>query len=128
MRTAIALVIAALATACTEPDNREFIIRADSVVTPGAWSGGAPMKTYVYARVGPNSCWSFKEFRVESDTHLARVKIIGTHVDGPGVGCRAMPTSMNGTELVIQPYMLDPFELRILQPDGTTLSKTIRME
>ena len=127
MRIGWLLVLACLTTACTEPDGKEFVIRADSVITPGAWSGGAPMKAYVYARIGPSLCWHFKEFRIESDTHLARVTIIGLN-ESRGRTCADAPASMNGTELVIPPPMFDPFELRIMQPDGTTLSKTIRME
>ena len=122
-------IAAAVLAGCSAfgPDETEFIIKADSVTVPGAWPGGLAMTAKVYATVGPDLCWRFKEFRIARDTLGARVTILGAHADA-AKGCRQMVAVMDGTELTLAPPLRDPFELRIVQPDGTELKRTIRME
>jgi hypothetical protein len=126
MRIWTLLFAFALCTACTEPGG-EFLIKADSVVAPAAWSGGAPLTVKVYGRIGPNLCWQFKEFRVESDGHSAKVAIIGERPES-GRTCADAIAYMNGAELNIASPLFDPFRLHIVQPDFTVLSKVIRIE
>ena len=107
------------------PDTREFVIRIDSIKAPGAVSGGAAFDVKFYGFVGPNGCYSFKEFRVEKSSSSADITVLGERTTGL---CAQALVFLTGQPLTIQPPVSDPFTLRVRQPDGTILSSTIRAE
>ena len=107
------------------PDRREFVIAIDSISAPGAVSGGAPWQVLFYGPIGPNTCHSFKEFKVMRSASSADVTVIGQSVDGT---CGQMPQFLDGMALTIEPPVSDPFTLRVHQPNRSVLPTLVRAE
>jgi hypothetical protein len=124
---ALALAGACVLPACAVFDSgpREFVVQVDSVQAPGAVSGGAPFDIRFYGFVGPSGCYRFKAFRVEKTPSQADVMVLGEHEEGL---CTQALVFLDGEVLTIQPFVTDPFTLRVHQPDGTVLTRTIRAE
>ena len=128
MRAQLILVASAFTVGCsTAPDRTEFVIRVDSVQSPGAVSGGAPFTVKVFGYVGSNLCYRFKEFRVARTPGAADVTVVGWTPEGTD-NCYQLVAHLGGEPLVISPPVTDPFDLRIHQPDGAVLTRTIRAE
>lgn len=132
-RLAIALLIFAGAFAAAGcdflgPEVDEFVIQVDSVQAPGAVSGGAPFEVRFYGFVGPDGCYSFKDFRVSRTQNAADVTVIGQHHQRSGIACADALVFLDGRPLTIEPPVSDPFTLRVRQPNGTVLTVTVRAE
>lgn len=120
----IATLVAAAGCDLLAP-KPEFTIHIDSVRAPGAVSGGAAFEVLFFGPVGPNGCHRFKSFRTNRSSSDADVTVVGQRVTGT---CTQMPVYLSGEPLTIAPPVADPFTLRVHQPNGTVLTRTIRAE
>ena len=127
MRYFLLLCAVVVAGCVTEPDEREFVIKVDSVRAPGVVSGGAPFEVRFFGRVGTSGCYRFKESRLTQSDGAADVTLIGVGPDGRGRTCSDNIVGLD-LRLTISPPIADPFELRVHQPSDEILSKTIRAE
>src|SRR5262252_2032179 len=77
-RLIVVLVIAGVASACDflGPSRREFLIHVDSAVAPTTASPNASLQLLVFGPVGPNLCYSFKEFRITRGSGSADVSVV----------------------------------------------------
>lgn len=130
MRTLLLLaaILTASSTGCGVfgPDGKTVVAHADSIVGPATVSGNAAFTQQVYGWIGGNLCYYFKEFRTEKTSQAIDVTIMGA-IDDLHAICPTQPRPLNETLTVPAPVS-DPFIIRIHQPDGTILSKTIRVE
>ena len=127
MRLVLCLVavIAVASSSCAlfEKDE-EFVIHADSVSGASSVWFGSAFELVVHARVGPDACSCFKEFRGPRTSAGADISLIGKK--NRRGECATVPAEMHASFIVF-PYVGDPYVLRIHQPDGTVLSKTVRV-
>jgi hypothetical protein len=125
MKSIFLLLAGASITACaTEPEERQFVIKVDSVRAPAAVSGDAPFELEFFGRIG-GGCSSFKEYRLTKSSAAADITLIG--VDAIRT-CPDVVRTLNGMKVIISHPITDPFELRVHQPKGEILSKIIRAE
>jgi hypothetical protein len=105
----------------------EFVIKIDSVTGPVTVPAGAPFQQLFWGPVGSNGCFYFKEFRVTRSSTGADVSVIGEEHHGGG-DCATLIVYLRDEPLTLAPPVSNPFVLRVHQPDGTILTKTIQVQ
>lgn len=133
VRFALALALGALAytAACqniTSVRGQTFVIQVDSVSGPTAVSGGAKFSIYFWGTVGPNGCYSFKEFKTTRTSSALDVTLYGRNIDGAGYACPQSVTRLSGLPFEVTPPVSDPFIVTVHQADNSVLTRTIRAE
>jgi hypothetical protein len=121
-------IVAAASTGCGAfgPDGKTFVVHVESIDGPTTVSGNVAFTQQLHGWIGSNLCYYFKEFRTEKTSQAIDVTVIGA-IDDVNAICPTQPRSLDQTLTVPAPVS-DPFVIRIHQPDGTILSKTIRVE
>jgi hypothetical protein len=126
MKSLLFVFAAVSITACaTEPDERQFVIKVDSVRSPTAVSGGAPFDAEFFGRIG-GGCSQLKEYRLIKSNAAADITFIGVDASR-GVTC-GDAVRMLDMKVTISPPITDPFEMRVHQPNREILSRIIRAE
>ena len=126
-KTIAPVCIVLLTSGCDflSPGRREFLIAVDSATVPTTVSASAPLEVRVFGPVGPDVCYRFKKFHVSRGAAGADISVVGEHDGGT---CGQMPVYLDGQLLVLEPPLTDPFSLQFIQPDGSRLTKTIRVQ
>jgi hypothetical protein len=127
-RAAMSLYVATAATliACqsvTDVLPSEFTVRVDSITGPTAVSGGIAAEQRLWGVVGPNGCTSLKLIRAVRVPSALDVTVIGER--NANVACQSGSVALNGVVVRIEPLILNLFEFRVHQPDGSTLVRRI---
>lgn len=107
------------------PDADEFTIRIDSVTGPTTIAPTDRLTQLLYGPVGPDGCSSFSSLRIEATTTGADVTAIGVRKRGT---CIQVPVYLTGLPLTFSPPLRDPFVLRVFGPDGSTITRVIRIQ
>jgi hypothetical protein len=81
---------------------------------------------FFFGPVGPHGCYSFSAFDLSRTSTGADVVVRG--LERRGVVCTQEPVNLDGRALSLGPVAFDPFILRVFQPDGTVLTRTIRIQ
>ncbi|MEZ4587166.1 MAG: hypothetical protein R2909_12255 [Gemmatimonadales bacterium] len=118
-------VAAASACGLFGPTSDDFVIAVDSIGGPLAVSAAVAFDQRLYGMVGPNGCYSLREVRMTRSPASAEVTVVGRRRNG--AVCTQEPVYLGGVAVTIVPPVMDPFTLRVRQPDGSTLTKTIRV-
>ena len=124
-----ALGALALVVDCNMPTPpQEFVIGVDSISGPTAVSGGAPFELRLWGTIGPDECHSLIAVRTTRADARLDVTAIGQSFTRGGGLCRPLRQEMRGAVLRVDPPVPDPFTVIVHQPDGSTLTRTIRAE
>ena len=107
------------------PERRTFVIHIDSIAAPEIVPGAAAFQILFYGPLGPNTCYTFKEFLVTRGAAAADITVLGESVDGV---CPQMPVALDGEPLTIAAPATGLLTVRIHQPNGTVLTRVIRAE
>ena len=121
--TALALVLAGCGI--VNPDAKEFTIKIDSITGPTTIAPNATLTQLLYGAVGSDGCSSFSSIRIEATTTGADVTAIGVRKRG---SCIQVPVYLTALPVTFSPPLRDPFVLRVFNPDGTTLTRVIRVQ
>jgi hypothetical protein len=103
-------------------DRERFVIQVDSIDVQPAAESDAPLELLFYGPVGPDGCYSFKEFKVSRSATGTDVTVIGEHRIGD---CTLLATTLDGELLVLDPPIGNPITIRVHQPDRTITTEVL---
>lgn len=103
----------------------EFTIFVNSISAPDAIAPADTLVVRFQGYIGPDQCSRLDRVDRERSPGALDIAFRGERDDG-GL-CLQMPAPLDHVEKVLPP-MQDPFTIRVRQPDGTHLVKTVRIE
>jgi hypothetical protein len=126
IRSVLPIALLALA-ACNPfgPNIDEFVIRVDSISAPSTAVSTEPLTVTFHGGIGPDLCSSLKRVERTAGPRLLEVRFHGQR-DARGRLCLQQPSILEHEETVAPP-LEDPFTIRVLEPDGDTLEKVVRI-
>lgn len=102
----------------------EFIVRVDSMSAPDAIAATDTLIVRFWGKLGPDLCSRLEGVETARGPGTFEVTFRGERsVRGQ---CLQMPAALMDDETILPP-MQDPFTIRVRQPDGTVLTKTVRV-
>ena len=101
----------------------KFIVRVDSISAPDAIAATDTLVVRFWGRIGATGCSRLDRVETAPGPGLFEITFHGERDDGL---CTQMPVSLIHDETILPP-MQDPFTIRVRQPDGTTLIKSVRI-
>ena len=124
----IALVaIGFIGLACDDSTgpNREVTLRVVDLTAPTTVPAGSGFT--VVLLIETSGCETFD--RLDASRTAARVDLtaIGRDNSGPGIVCPAVIQQI-GREYLVQPPFTDPFTVAARQPDGSQITRTVRVQ
>jgi hypothetical protein len=102
----------------------EFIVRVDSISAPDAIAATDTLIVRFWGRLGPDGCSRLDEFDTGRAPGVFEITFHGERLERGQ--CTDMPVALIHDETILPP-MQDPFTIRVRQPDGTTLNKSVRI-
>ena len=108
--------------------GQTFVIQVDSISGPTAVSGNAAFSLGFWGTIGPNGCYSFKEFKTTRSGSTLDITLYGRSIDGAGYACPQSVARLSGVEYTVSPPVTDPFTVVVHQADNTVLTRVIRAE
>jgi hypothetical protein len=114
-----------LATGCDilGSGDERFVVRVDSISAPAAVDAGTALEVQFHGWVGPNGCSSLSRVEKRAAPQLLEIRFHGVRRSGD---CTQMPVPLEHTERAAPP-LSDPFTIRVLQPDGASLERVVRV-
>lgn len=106
------------------PDTTAFIIRVDSMSALDSIAATDTLTVRFWGKIGGNGCSWLDRVETARSQGLLEITFHGRRRQR-GL-CTQMPTVLKHDE-TIRPPMQDPFAIRVMQPDGTTLVKSVRI-
>jgi hypothetical protein len=103
--------------------DESFVVRVDSISAPAAVDAGTVLDVQFHGYVGPNGCSSLSRVEKRAAPQLLEIRFHGVRRSG---NCTQMPVSLEHAERT-EPPLSDPFTIRVLQPDGATLERVVRV-
>jgi hypothetical protein len=103
--------------------DESFVVRVDSISAPAAVDAGTALDVQFHGYVGPNGCSSLSRVEKRAAPQLLVIRFHGVRRSG---NCTQMPVSLEHAERA-EPPLSDPFTIRVLQPDGATLERVVRV-
>ena len=119
-----ALFVLLLATTACSTEPAEFAIHVDSLGVPASVAEGTAFEVRFYGPIGPDLCYRFKRFDVSRSAGEADVTVIG---ESASRMCPHMPAYLDGEALTISPPFEGPFTIRVHQPGGAVLTRSIEV-
>ncbi len=118
------LSLASLGCGLVDSDTDTFVIRVDSVSAPAAIAPADTITVRFFGSIGPNGCYSLVDAPTTRTPALLEVRFNGKRVDAL---CIQTPIFLDHTQRLVPPFV-DPFTIRVLQPDGATLEHIVRVQ
>lgn len=113
------------ASGCGLLDGPErFVVAVDSIVAPSTVPATAAFTVRFVGMVGPNGCYSLLEAPNARTPGLLQIQFIGEKVDRV---CTQEPVALDYT-LDVSPPFTNPFTIRVTQPSGPPLERTVTVE
>jgi hypothetical protein len=103
--------------------DERFVVRVDSISAPAAVDAGTALEVRFHGWVGPNGCSSLSRVEKRAAPQLLEIRFHGVRRGG---NCTQMPVPLEHAERA-EPPLSDPFTIRVLQPDGATLERVVRV-
>ncbi len=115
-----------LASGCgiLEGDATRFIVRVDSIVAPASVGPEGPLVVRFLGMIGPNGCSRLAEVPSGRSPGLLEVQFHGELRDGV---CTQEPVLLDYQQELAPPF-LDPFVIRVLQPSGPPLERSVPVQ
>ena len=113
-----------LATACNSSATRTMTLQIGDVTAPSELVPGAAL--HLTVTVNSGGCTTYDHLDVQHSESQVTVHAIGTDNSRDGVVCNSMLV-MNPVAVDIDPPFTDPVAVIALEPDGTTLTKSVRI-
>jgi hypothetical protein len=117
------LGMALAATACDPFSAEDFVIRVTEVAAPDTIAAGQPLEVRFFGLIGADQCARLRDVERRTAPGLLEVRFHGRR---EGSMCLQMPSQLEHRE-VVQPPLQDPFTIRVLQPVGEPLERTVRV-
>jgi hypothetical protein len=112
-----------LVAACGIIESTEtFTVRVDSIELPRSVNGTEGFMVRFSGTIGPDGCSRVAEVVTQRTPDLLEVAFWGERHSGGE--CLQMPATLQHEEEVSPPYDL-PFTVRVQQPDGSMLERTV---
>ncbi len=124
--TAFSIIMTLFWTGCkkdSSPDTETFIIEVDSIVHPDTINFGENLDIKFYGYIGPDGCYAFDKLVPEYTTGTLTVTCYGIHTFEDI--CTQAIVYMNGSTLQVSEMPIGSTELKIIQPDGSSLSHDV---
>jgi len=99
-----------------------FTVRVDSIELPPSVNGTEAFMVRFEGVIGPNGCSRVTDVVTQRAPDLLEVSFRGERRSGGE--CLQMPAVLQHEEAVSPPYDL-PFTVRVQQPDGSILERTV---
>jgi hypothetical protein len=120
---AILLVLGLLSAGCEPFTPEDFIVRVSDVAAPETLQPGEPLHVVFFGLIGADQCAQLREVERRVGPDLLEVRFHGRR---EGRTCLQTPSQLEHRETV-QPPLQDPFTIRVLQPAGPPLVRTVRI-
>ncbi|MGM0668589.1 MAG: hypothetical protein ACQET1_02665 [Gemmatimonadota bacterium] len=121
------LLTGTLAVAACNPfdiGTERFIIAVDTMSVPESVAAGDTLVARFRGWIGPDLCSRLDRVERDRGPHQITLRFRGARrVEGD---CAHMPALLDHAE-AIAPPLEDPFTIRVLQPDGTSLEREVRV-
>lgn len=121
-------LVTALAWACTSPGElefREFVIEVETVEAPTSAAHGETIRVRLLGIIGPDLCHTVSRVRREELETPPGIQITAYgRVAAKPDGCPGAIAKLDYEVILPAPDAL-PFEIRVRQPDGSTLFHTV---
>ncbi len=115
-----------LLAGCGEPrffEAANYVIQVDSIGAPNEIASNQPLTLRFYGTVGPNACFSFRNFETHREPNLLQVVVVGRYEStgrcGPG------EVLLGGEPLQVSPPFVHPLVVSVQQPAGAPLTREI---
>ena len=121
------LLMGTLAAAACNPfgiGTERFIIAVDSLSAPESVATGDTLVARFWGRIGPDLCSRLDRVDRGRGPHLVTLRFHGVRREE---GDCAQMLALLDHEETVAPPLYDPFTIRVLQPDGTSLEKEVRV-
>jgi hypothetical protein len=103
--------------------DESFVVRVDSISAPAEVDAGTALEVQFHGYVGPDGCSSLSRVEKRVAPQLLEIRFHGVRRSG---NCTQMPVPLEHTERA-EPPLSDPFTIRVLQPDGASLERVVRV-
>lgn len=120
----MALICIASACGILDSGPESFVVRVDSIVAPTIVKPDAPFTVTFFGLVGPNGCYSLVDVATTRTPGSLLIQFNGEKVDRV---CGQEPVPLDHTLDLLPPFV-DPFVIRVTQPSGPALEKSVRVE
>jgi len=127
-RVSIALLLlsslSGLGCNATGLTTRQFVARVDSISAPDTIAATSTLRFQVWGTLGPDLCSRLES--VEKRRFAGGIELRFRGARTSGGNCAQMPAALRYEE-TITPPIVDPFTIRVLQPDGASpLERQVR--
>jgi hypothetical protein len=120
-----ALLTFAACTLPSDPDPVGFMVRVDSFHAPAALALTDTLRLKLFASIGPDDCHDLDRIDVARTASTVAVAVYGLHTNAGF--CLARPSRLHGWEHKVPPPFPEDFTVEVHQPDGSRLSRTVRV-
>jgi hypothetical protein len=119
----VVLGMGLLAAGCDPFTPEDFVIRVADVAAPESLQAGQPLQVTFFGLIGADQCARLREVERRVSATLLEVRFHGRR---EGSHCKQTPSQLEHQEIVQLPLQ-DPFTIRVLQPTGPPLERTVRI-
>jgi hypothetical protein len=105
-------------------ETDRFIIAVDSMLAPESVAGEDTLVARFWGRIGPDLCSRLDRVDLGRGSHFITLRFHGVRREEGD--CPHMPALLDHRE-TIPPPLEDPFTIQVLQPDGTSLEREVRV-
>ena len=105
-------------------NNDDFLIKVDSIHVADTLASAVPFDIEFYGTVGLNGCANFKVFSQSVTHNKITIRAWGTYENFNGT-CPAVIVSLDGKKLTMTIPLAGIYNIKVLEPDNSSLIKTV---
>jgi hypothetical protein len=120
------LSLAGLGCGLLDSGTDSFVIRVDSISAPAAIAPADTLTVRFFGGIGPDLCSRLVRVEKRSEPGVLEVRFHGERDEGGG-DCLQMVSLLDHEEKILPP-LVDPFIIRVLQPEGAPLERVVGVQ